>query len=155
MRTTIFAAYDLRGTLEPRYFTLDTDSPAMNSDELGTFGITERQGRMPKEIIGVDGIHVLQHIGTVVRLLEGGGYYSMPAEGRIEAERSVIARAAMDAELIPDFMFGLWDFRPGTANGGPNGKQTEDQEHLYIAVVHDLLSDVRSVSASIDLEVQA
>lgn len=154
--TTMFAAYDRAGHLEPRFFPLEhtADTSATLTDRAYDLGVRMKAGPTMREIVSTSDDTALIHYGTLVRFPDRYKVktLAMYAVGATEDEKDALIRLAELVTLDPGFMAGMWKHRRPERRAY-DGKLLPEQDHLHIALVTDLLAPGRYAATAIDSEV--
>lgn len=154
--TTMFAAYDRAGNLDPRFFPLGqtADTSDTITDRAYDRGVRMKAGRTMREIVSMSDDTALIHFGTLVRFPDRCKIktLAMYAIGATEDEKDALVRMAEITALDPDFMTGLWQHRKPERRA-LDGKLLPEQDHLHIALVSDLLAPGRYATTAINSEV--
>lgn len=153
MSVTMFAAYDPDDELTPRFFPLaDTsDSSAAIATRAYDLGVRMGKSDLMREVVSISDCTALVHFGTLVRFLDEppgkvDAYYAI---GASDDDKDALVRMAEFATLDSTFMSGMWDHR-ARKRGTRHGRPTPEQEHLYIALVTDLLNPGRYAATTVD-----
>lgn len=149
--TTMFAAYDYHGETAPRFFPLadSADDSAPIATRAYDLGVRMKKDWMMREIVSVSDDTALIHLGLLIRFPERCqvGIAAMYAVGASDDDKNALIRLAEIAALDPDFMSGMWEHLKATRH---DGDQLPEQDHLYIALVTDLLNPGRYAATAID-----
>lgn len=156
MMTSMFAAYDRAGNLDPRFFPLGqtVDTSDTITDRAYEMGVRMKAGRTMREVVSMSDDTALIHFGTLVRFPDRYKVktLAMYAIGATEDEKDALIRLAELVTLDPGFMAGMWKYRRPERRAH-DGKLLPEQDHLHIALVTDLLAPGRYAATAIDSEV--